>query len=187
MEQIEQLVPVVQILGVPVPQVGASVFAVQEQVIVQRLPKVRVVEHEARVQVPLMAFPSVDVPTTGLHDPNMIVLELDEVDEEAEKKDDVLEMFNGTVWLPPQTPLQSLHGRALRKRMGSRTANKSSMLTLFLEHAPVPQITVELMKTSCSRLWLPQGHRSCAIRGRCADCATGRSAGVPVLRRKLLR
>ena len=54
--------------------------------IVQPLPEVRVLEHVSRVWVPLMAFPSLDVPTTGLH---MIVLELDEEEEESEEEENV--------------------------------------------------------------------------------------------------
>ena len=63
-----------------------------EQVIVQPLLEARVVEHVARVRVPLLAFPSLDVPTTGLHDPtDMIVLALDEEEEEAEGEEEVEE------------------------------------------------------------------------------------------------
>ena len=97
-EQIVEFVPVVQILDAPVPQVVDSVLAVPEQRIVQHLPEACVLEHVARVWVPLMSFPSLDVPTTGLHDPaEMIaVLELDEEKEEVEEEE-VLEMFDESI------------------------------------------------------------------------------------------
>ena len=76
-----------QILDAPAPQMGPPIPAVLEQVLVQSLPEAHVVEHVARVRVPQMAFPSLDVPQTGLHDPtDTIVLELDEVEEEAEEE-----------------------------------------------------------------------------------------------------
>ena len=77
--------------------------AVLDQVIVQILPEVRVVEHVARVRVPQMSFPSLDMPKTGLQDRTGMFLlkpgeEFEEVDEEAEEevKEDE-EMFDESI------------------------------------------------------------------------------------------
>ena len=56
-----EFLPVVQVIDAPVPQMGASIPAVPEQVIIQPLPEARVVEHVARVWVKQVAFPSLDV------------------------------------------------------------------------------------------------------------------------------
>ena len=56
-EQIVDFVPVVQILNAPVPQTGASITGVLEQVIVPPLPEVQVVGRVARVRARLVAVP----------------------------------------------------------------------------------------------------------------------------------
>ena len=68
-EQIEEFVPMVQILDVHVPREGASFPAVLEQTIVPPLPEVQLVRRVARVRAPMVAVPALAVPPTGLRDP----------------------------------------------------------------------------------------------------------------------
>ena len=100
-----------QILDAPVPQVGASIPAVLEQVIVQPLPEARVVEHVARV--PLMAFPSLDVPMTGLHDPTK--KEEVEEEEEVEVFDRSIDRFEHSGFRPRRLCVHFMAGRSERE------------------------------------------------------------------------
>ena len=155
--------------------------AVLEQVIVQPLPEARVVEHVARVWVPQMALPSLDVPRTGLHDPtDMIVLDLNEVAEEV--VEDVLEMFDQSIdrfehsaFRPRRLCVHFMLGRCERGWSLTFPHVWSSTWTRQYRRSRSSS-----RRTSCSRLWLRQWlrqyhrswqlvafHRRCA--GWCAD------------------
>ena len=96
-EQIEEFAPVVQILDAPVPEMGASVRALLEQVIVPLLPEVQFVGRVARVRAPLMAVPSLAVPPTRLRDPTDAALEFDEEEDEEVEQEEELEMFDESI------------------------------------------------------------------------------------------
>ena len=168
-----EFLPVVQVIDAPVPQMGASIPA--GSVIVQPLLEARVVEHVACVRVQQMVFPSSDVLTTSLQvSKDMTMLELDEVDEEAEDVDvevGVLEMFDESIDRFEQSGFRS---RRLYTTTWQDAAAMSSILIiiLFLEQivdAPVPQIM--------------------EIRGGADFSTVGEQNRVPVLstRKKLLR
>ena len=98
-EQIVDFVPVVQILDAPVSQMGASIPAVLEQVIVPSLPEVRFMERVARVRAPLVAVPGLAVPPTALRDHSDAALEFEEDEEEDEgvEEEEELEMFDESI------------------------------------------------------------------------------------------
>ena len=116
----------------------------------------------------------------------MIVLELDEVDEEAEdvEEEGELEMFDVSTDRFEQSGFRSRRlctttwqdAAAVDGAARSHTANMSSILILFLEQivdAPVPQITVELKKDIVQQVEATAVPQIMEIRGRCADSSTG--------------
>ena len=177
-EQIEEFVPMVQILDIHLPREG-----VLEQVIVPPLPEVQLVGWVARVRAPLVAVPALAVPPTGLRDPTDAALEFEEEEEEDEELEEERRSTSPSTGssTPASAPgaCAAVEWRGAAKKGGaarSRTANKSSTLLLFVEQnvdAPVPQITVELTKETAEQLVdvpMPQTWES---RGSCADRTTG--------------
>ena len=190
LEQIVEFVPVVQILDVPV----ASTPAVPEQVNVQPLPQARAVEHVARVQVPLMAVLSLDVPTTGLHDlTDMNVLELTERRRKKRWRGKCWRcstnpsIASSTLASAPNAPANATWLGAVSEdgAVRPRTANKRSILTLLVKQivdAPAPQITVEFMKDVRQIVAAPMPQTGVQTISK-----VGAQTCVPVFRRKVLR
>ena len=117
-------------------------------------------------------MPALAVPPTGLRDA-ALEFEEEEEDEEVEEEE---ELGSST----PAGACAAITWRVAAKKGGaapSRTANKSSTLLLFVEHAPVPQITVELTKEIAEQLVDVPMPQTFDFRGSCADHTTGRDAG----------
>ena len=156
--------PVVQILDAPVPQMRASIPAVLQQGDRPALPEACVVEHVARVRVPQMSFPSLDVPKAGLQDPtDMILLELEKSSRRQTRRQRRRARWRRKCWICSTNPsiatlASAPDASACTPQLGvvnedgaarSHTANTSSILALFEKPsvgAPAPPITVEFIK-----------------------------------------
>ena len=154
-KQIEEFVPMVQILDIHVPREGASFLIVLEQVIVPLLPEVQVAGRVARVRAPLVAVPVLAVSPAGLRDPTDAALEFEEEEDEGEEEEEEeLEMFDKSI---DRFEHSSFRPRRLcRHYMAGRCEEGWSCTFAHgeqeLHHstrrgdAPVQQITVELTK-----------------------------------------